>query len=168
MTLSLAGAKVAARLQEQLPLAVVEATEAWVVVRPEKLVEVMAFLKADPDLFLDFLTAITAVDYPDYFEMVYHLTSLRHNHSLVVKARLEDKDNPQVDSLIGLWRGADLQEREIYDLMGIGFRGHPDLKRILLWEGFPGHPLRKDFLWVKPEWLQEAQESAQRAAPEAP
>jgi len=81
----------------------------------------------------------------DYFEVVYQFTSFEHNHSLVVKARCYDRENPTLPSVISLWQGADFQEREIYDLMGIRFDGHPNMKRIFLWDGFPGHPLRKDY-----------------------
>jgi NADH:ubiquinone oxidoreductase subunit C len=82
----------------------------------------------------------------DYFEVVYHLISLEHNHSLVLKTRCYDRDKPVVPSVVNLWRSADFQEREVYDLMGIIFDGHPNLKRLLLWEGFVGHPLRRDYL----------------------
>ena len=78
--------------------------------------------------------------------MVYHLTSISHNQSLVIKTRIFDREDPVVPSVISLWRGADYQEREVWDLMGIRFTGHPNPKRIMLWEGFPGHPLRKDFI----------------------
>jgi len=64
----------------------------------------------------------------------------------VVKTRCYDRENPTVSSVVGLWQGADFQEREIYDLLGIKFDGHPNMKRIFLWEGFQGHPLRKDYL----------------------
>ena len=94
----------------------------------------------------DYLNYVTAVDYYSYFEVVYQLTSLEHNHSVIIKTRCYGRDNPVVPSVVGLWQGADFQEREIYDLMGIKFEGHPNLKRIFLWEGFPGHPLRKDFI----------------------
>ena len=103
-------------------------------------------LKRTPDRHFDYLVSVTAVDYYDYFELVYHLTSLEHNHSLVLKTRCYDRSEPVVSSVFGLWQGADFQEREIYDLMGIRFVGHPNLKRIALWEGFEGHPLRTDFL----------------------
>ena len=86
------------------------------------------------------------MDYYDYFEVVYQLTSMKHNHSLVLKTRCYDRINPVVPSVVRLWRGADFQEREVYDLMGISFEGHPNLKRIALWQGFEGHPLRKDYL----------------------
>jgi NADH-quinone oxidoreductase subunit C len=86
------------------------------------------------------------VDYYDYFELVYQLTSLENNHSLVVKTRCYGRENLTVPSVVSLWRGADYQEREIFDLIGISFEGHPNMKRIVLWEGFVGHPLRKDFV----------------------
>jgi len=115
-------------------------------VRNDSLLDVLAFLKDSEGLDFDYLTYVTAVDYLEYFEVVYQLASLVHNHSIVVKARLYDRENPTLPSVTGLWRGADFQEREIYDLMGISFSGHPNLKRIFLWEGFEGHPLRKDYL----------------------
>ena len=71
---------------------------------------------------------------------------MKKNQSLVLKLKCFGRDEPVVDSVIDIWKGADLQEREIWDLMGITFEGHPNLKRILLWEGFDGHPLRKDYL----------------------
>ena len=71
---------------------------------------------------------------------------MRRNHSAILKTRRYGREEPSVDSVTSIWIGADLQEREIWDLMGIRFEGHPNLKRILLWENFPGHPLRKDFL----------------------
>ena len=102
-------------------------------------------LKDTPGLDFNYLTSITAVDYGDYFELVYNLTSLEHNHSLVIKARC-DRNQPVLPSVVSLWRAADYQEREIYDLMGVTFEGHPNLKRIALWAGYQGHPLRKDYL----------------------
>ncbi len=117
-----------------------------IVVKSESLFDVAHFLKSSPEFDFDYLTSITAVDYYDYFEVVYQLTSMEHNHSLVMKTRCYNRDNPAVPSVVSLWRGADFQEREIYDLMGISFEGHPNLKHIVLWEGFEGHPLRKDYL----------------------
>ena len=104
------------------------------------------FLRTDPVLDFQFLTSISAVDYIEYFELIYQLLSMRNNHSLVVKSRIYDREKPSVQSVVEIWRGADLQEREIWDLMGVIFEGHPNMKRVLLWEGFKGHPLRKDFL----------------------
>lgn len=93
----------------------------------------------------DMLSNLTSVDYPDRFEVVYHLYGTdRVGPPLYLRAALA-KDSPVIPSLIALWPGADFQEREVYDMMGISFSGHPDLRRILLWEGFAGYPLRKDY-----------------------
>jgi NADH-quinone oxidoreductase subunit C len=88
---------------------------------------------------------MTAVDYQTYFEVVYDLISLEHNQEVLVKTRLTDREKPVLPSVISLWKGADFQEREIFDLFGINFTGHPNMKRIFLWDGFQGYPLRKDF-----------------------
>ena len=117
---------------------------AWV--RPTRIDSVAAFLKDSPDHDFQFLNSVSAVDYVEYFDLVYHLTSLNQQSSAVFKARIYGRDNLIVPSVYSVWRGADFQEREIWDLMGIHFEGHPNMKRIMLWEGFEGHPLRKDFL----------------------
>jgi NADH-quinone oxidoreductase subunit C len=106
----------------------------------------MEYLNKSPDLDFDYLNYVTAADYYDYFEVVYYLVSIKRNHGLVLKVRCHDRQNPSLPSVTGIWRGADFQEREIFDLFGISFEGHPNLRRIVLWEGFEGHPLRKDFL----------------------
>lgn len=96
----------------------------------------------------DFLTNVTAADYADRFEVVYNLISLANGCLLMVKVPLPDKENPAVPSLCPLWAGAEWQEREVYDLLGINFTGYPGHPtRILLDDGFQGHPLRKDFQW---------------------
>ena len=146
MTVYLSGSEVAQQITENFPEAVAEASDQSVVVKSESLLEVAQYLKSSPELDFDYLTNITAVDYYEYFELVYQLTSLKHNHSLMLKTRCYDRDKPAAPSVVNLWRGADFQEREIYDLMGIRFDGHPNLKRIVLWQGFEGHPLRKDYL----------------------
>jgi len=145
MTVALSGKEIAKKLEKKFPESIVESGDDSLVVKGESLRGVAAFLKDTPDLAFNYLAAVTAVDYYDYFEVVYRLTSMEHNHSLVLKTRCYQRDNPVLPSVAGLWRGADFQEREIYDLMGIRFEGHPNLKRILLWEGFKGHPLRKDY-----------------------
>ena len=146
MTLLLSGEKTGTKLEEKFPGSIVDSNRDSFLVKSEFLLPVATYIKNTPGLEFNYLASITAVDYDDYFEVVYHLTSLRHNHSLVMKTRCYDRDNPRLPSVVGLWRGADFQEREIYDLMGIRFEGHPNLKRIVLWEGFEGHPLRKDYL----------------------
>ena len=146
MTTQLRGEEVGQRLQAAFPDAVTSWDDDVVRIEPDAIIEVCQFLKDTPDLDMDFLSSITGVDYVESFEVVYHLTSLTHNHSLVLKMTLYGRDDVELSSVMGVWKGADLQEREIWDLMGIVFTGHPNMKRILTWEGFPGHPLRKDFL----------------------
>ena len=145
MTVALSGKEIAGQLAEKLPESIIESGRDYLVVKSESLLAVAAFLKDTPGLDFDYLNFITAVDYYDHFEVVYMLSSLEHNHSLVVKTRCAGRENPALPSVISLWQGADFQEREIYDLMGIRFEGHPNMKRIFLWEGFAGYPLRKDF-----------------------
>jgi NADH-quinone oxidoreductase subunit C len=146
MMVALSGREIASKIEAALPGSVVEPGDQYVVVRPDILREVCGFLKDTPDLNFSFLSFITAIDYYEYFELVYLLNSLEHNHSLALKTRLYDRESPAIGSVVELWRGADFQEREIYDLFGISFEGHPNLKRIFMWEGFEGHPLRKDFM----------------------
>ena len=143
MTKPLSGPEVAQQIGEQFPNAVTDSNDTTVFVRSEALLEVARFLKESLDL--DYLNSITAVDYIDHFELIYQFTSIKDNHSLILKTRSDERGNPKVPSVISLWQGADFQEREIYDLMGISFEGHPNMKRIFLWDGFQGHPLRKDF-----------------------
>jgi len=146
MTVSLSGKDLASQIEEKFPGSIEESSQESLVVKSDSLLPVLSFLKDTDSFKFDYPNYITAVDYYSYFEVVYQLTSLEHNHSIIIKTRCYDRENPSVPSVIGLWQGADLQEREIYDLMGIQFEGHPNLKRILLWDGFEGHPLRKDYL----------------------
>jgi NADH-quinone oxidoreductase subunit C/D len=113
-----------------------------------RIVDVARWLHDTPEASFDHITDICAVDYPsdpERFEVVYHLLSLPHRRRITVKARVTE-DVPEIASVTGIWKGADFMEREVYDLMGIIFVGHPDLRRILLPEDYEeGHPLRKDF-----------------------
>ena len=145
MTQALTGKDIGPRIEEKVPGSLLETMDESVLLRPEMLLEAATFLRQDPELDFDYLNYVTAIDYFDYFEVVYMLSSLSKNHSVTLKVRLHDRENPSVPSVVGLWMGADFQEREIYDLMGVRFDGHYNMKRIFLWDGFPGHPLRKDF-----------------------
>jgi len=145
MTVALSGKEIARQIEEKLPESIVESSQDYLTVKNDALLAVAAFLKDTPELDFNYLNYVTAIDYYDHFEVVYQLTSLEHNHSLIMKTRCYDRENPVLPSVVSLWQGADFQEREIYDLMGIRFEGHPNMKRIFLWEGFPGHPLRKDY-----------------------
>ncbi|HEX75802.1 MAG TPA: NADH-quinone oxidoreductase subunit C [Dehalococcoidia bacterium] len=146
VTVALNGEEVAKKITEVFPDSVAAANKVTVVVTSKSLYQVAEFLKNTSGLDFDYLNNLTAVDYIDYFEVIYHLTSLKHNHSLILKTRCYERDRPIVPSVVKIWRTADFQEREVYDLMGITFEGHHNLKRLLLWEGFVGHPLRRDYL----------------------
>jgi len=111
----------------------------------EKLLSFFESLKNEKKFNL--LSSVTSVDFLSKFVVVYHFTSIEKNESLVIKIPCgESRTEPSVISITSVWRGAELQEREIYDLMGIYFDNHPNMKRLLLWENFDGHPLRKDFV----------------------
>lgn len=117
-----------------------------VVVRREHLLRVARLAKEE--LGFDYLSAVTAVDYPDHILMIYHLYGFDYKARagcLALHTKLPREAYPTVDSLTPIWPGAEFQEREVWDLMGVKFLGHPDLRRILLADDFPGHPLRKDF-----------------------
>jgi NADH-quinone oxidoreductase subunit C len=111
--------------------------------------EILAWLRDDPGQRFDYLTDITAVEYRDVeppLEVVWQLRSLSRRADLRVKAELDKRNPLEVDSVWDLWRGADWLEREVFDMFGVTFRGHPDLRRILMWETYAeGFPLRKDF-----------------------
>jgi NADH-quinone oxidoreductase subunit C len=123
--------------------------DAIVYVARDRAHEVLAWLKDDPGERYDYLVDVTAVEYRDReraLEVVYQLWSLDRKALLRVKVELP-KDQPlEVDSVVDLWQGANWLEREVWDMFGVRFRGHPDLRRILMWETYAeGHPLRKDF-----------------------
>ena len=119
--------------------------EVWV--KASSLLEVAHALRNDPGLDFALLNSVTAVDYIDHFEVIYHITSINHNRAGIMKVRCgEGRLDPVVPSVVEVWQGADYQEREAWDLMGVKFEGHPNHKRIMLWDEFPGHPSRKDFL----------------------
>lgn len=116
-------------------------------VRRGRIVEILTFLRDDPDLLFDFAMDLTGVDHlgeEPRFEVVYHLYSLEKKHRVRIKARLPE-DDPSIDSAVSVWPTLNWYEREAYDMYGIVFRGHPKLTRILMYEGFEGHPLRKDY-----------------------
>ena len=119
------------------------------VIQPESIVAVATCLKNDPDLDYNFLMDLSAVDClylgtAHRFEVVYHFFSLSKKRRIRIKVPLSGK-SPELDSIASLWAGADWYEREVWDMFGVKFRGHPNLKRILMYEEFEGHPLRKDY-----------------------
>ena len=147
-----------------------EASSGSLIVHPQKVAEVILWLKQDPDYRLDYLSCVSGVDYlekevktrvrneagkmmvkktlsPEKMEVVYHFYSMeKKTGPFIVKQRVLSRENPVVTSLTPHYRGAELMEREIYDLFGIHFTGHPDLRRILMWEAFEHYPMRKDYV----------------------
>jgi NADH/F420H2 dehydrogenase subunit C len=117
-----------------------------------ELLEVCRWLRDTPEFDLSFLEFVSAIDWPDRFEVMYQLTSVARQHSLTLKVPVS-KTDPRVPSVVGIWRGADWHEREAYDLFGIVFDGHPNLRRIMMSDDWKGHPLRKDYVYEDPEWL---------------
>jgi NADH-quinone oxidoreductase subunit C len=138
-------------LRENFPDAILDTLlpqgDATAVIRPESLTKIIDFLKKDPRLQFNILVDITAVDYLERkprFDVVYHLLSLPHNRRLRLKVPLPEGE-VALNSLTPWWGAADWLEREVWDMFGIRFTGHPNLKRILMYEEFQGHPLRKDY-----------------------
>ena len=144
------GEQAAVAVGERFPGAVVATgdhrDQHWVELRPERLLEVCEWLRDDTSMGFDFLADVTAVHWPgdpEPMEVVYHLHSYPRNDRLRLKLRTGDGGT--VPSLTGLWRSADWNEREAFDMFGIRFEGHPDLRRILMPEDYTDHPLRKEF-----------------------
>jgi NADH-quinone oxidoreductase subunit C len=121
-----------------------KATIPTLAVDSEELLELAGFLKDNAKLSFEFLRCVSAVDYLSHLEVVYHLFSYAYQHSLVLKVRL-DREVPRIPSVCSIWKTADWHEREAYDLFGIIFTGHPNLRRILLVDKFEGFPMRKDY-----------------------
>ena len=116
------------------------------IIPPAKMHDLAVKLKNEADLAFDFLFCLTGVDMVKFLEVVYHLESTTHHHQIELKVRTEDRENGAVDTVCDIWRTAELHEREVFDLMGIRFNNHPDLRRLFLEDGWVGHPLRKDYV----------------------
>ncbi len=139
-------AAIEAQLNEAVPGAVVDRDGDWLVLDAEQLTAAATYLR--DAIGFDYLTHVSASDYPDRLEVVYNVYSSQLDllgPGLPLKVRVPDRAEPRVASMTPIWPGANFQEREVWDMFGIHFEGHPDLRRILLWEGFEGYPLRKDY-----------------------
>ena len=122
-------------------------------IKREKALDICRYLYDTPDIYMNYLADLCGVDYPERkyrFEVVYNLYSLKHKHRIRIKALLPE-DDPTVDSVVPVWKGANWYEREACDMYGIIFNGHPDLRRILMPEDWEGYPLRKDYPLKGPE-----------------
>jgi NADH-quinone oxidoreductase subunit C len=145
VTAQLPGETVAERIRATVSDAVREVHSEYIVLEPERAFEAMRVIRDDEVLDGKFLVQLCSVDQITRIDLVYHFSSLAQNHIFQVKIPA-DHEAPRVPSITPLWIGANLQEREVYDLMGVEFEGHPELTRLFLWDKFPGHPLRKDFM----------------------
>ena len=161
--------RLAARFGDTITATGLEAASPFVVVATNAIAEVAAFCKGDPALAFDNLMCLAAVDYPKEtpprMEVVYHLNSYRHLHTFALKVHVP-RENAAVPSVEGVWGVANWHEREAWDMFGIAFTGHGDLRRILLPDDWVGHPLRKD--WQDPEYyhglhVKPTQQMAERA-----
>ena len=165
MTAQELGDRLTARFGERIVAVVTDAVDPWIEIKPKSLVDICTYLRDESDLRFDLLNCITVIDYLEtdpkkaakidwepHLMMVYHLSSIANNTTCVLKARLPRwKDDvegqlPEMPTLNGVWRTADWHEREVFDLSGIRFLGHPDMRRILCPEDWVGYPLRKDYI----------------------
>ncbi|MEO7312519.1 MAG: NADH-quinone oxidoreductase subunit C [Chitinophagaceae bacterium] len=139
--------KLQIKLTELLPTAVFEEGGEWlnVIINPIDWLDFATRLRQDEELHFDYLFCLTCVDWKTHLKMVYHLESTVHRHIIVVKAQL-DRTVPKIETASGIWRTADFHEREVYELFGVDFINHPDLRLLILPDGWEGKfPLRKDY-----------------------
>lgn len=137
-----------ARILEIVPEAQLEENKQYLtlLVPAAKMHELGNILKNTQDLAFDYLFCLSGVDYGKLLAVVYHLSSTQHKHAVVLKVKTDDRANPVFDTVCDIWRTAEFHEREIYDMFGIRFNNHPDLRRIFLEEDWKGYPLRKDYV----------------------
>ena len=155
--------EIKSKLEAQFSGIQIQIVNEGLLVKPEDLVRVAQFLKESEEFKLNYLSLITAADYLEYLESVYHLYSVDQRIGPVILRVRVPRNNAEIPSLVPVFRGAEFQEREAFDMMGIHYEGHPDLRRIFMWEGFEGYPLRKDYLpedadvleWEDVEWLEK-------------
>ena len=137
--------RVKARFGDRVLEVVEKKPDPFMVVDPGAIVEIGRFMHDEPELGFDCLSNESGVDYKDRIEVVYHLFSYRLRHGAVLKVKLP-RENPSVKTLEEIWRSANWMEREIFDLLGVNFDGHSDMRRLLMPEDWEGYPLRKDFV----------------------
>jgi len=135
------------KITELLPAATFEESGEWinVNVEPQNWLSIAQQLRSDDDLFFDYLFCLTCIDWKTHLTMVYHLSSTRYRQNMVVKAKL-DRNKPEIETVSHIWRTAEFHEREVYEMFGVNFLNHPDLRLLILPDGWEGkNPLRKDF-----------------------
>ncbi len=135
------------KITELLPAATFEEGGEWITVNvePQNWLSFAQQLRSDDALFFDYLFCLTCIDWKTHLTMVYHLSSTRYRHNMVVKAKL-DRNKPEIETVSHIWRTAEFHEREVYEMFGVNFLNHPDLRLLILPDGWEGkNPLRKDF-----------------------
>lgn len=135
------------KLTELLPAAIFEEGGEWitVLIEPTDWLPSAKLLRHDPSLHFDYLFCLTCIDWKTHLTMVYHLSSTTYRHTIVIKSKL-DRNKPEIESVTGSWKTADFHEREVYEMFGVQFLNHPDLRLLILPDGWEGkNPLRKDF-----------------------
>lgn len=150
MTASAVYERLKARFGDRVVSVELAAKDPWILIEPAAIAEVCAYLRDDPEVLCDVMSNQSGVDYKaeGWIEVVYHLYSYTHRHYVILKARTP-RDAAELPTVEGVWKAANWMEREIYDLLGVTFTGHSDLRRLLMPEDWIGYPLRKDF--VEPE-----------------
>ena len=111
----------------------------------EDLCEISLKLRDTPELDFDYLFCLTGIDWGEELGVIYHLESIDKNHSMVIKVKTSDRENPMLDTVCDIWRTAEFHEMEVFDFFGIRFKGHPNMKRLFLPPEWEGYPLRKDY-----------------------
>jgi NADH/F420H2 dehydrogenase subunit C len=135
------------KISSLVPDAAYDETGQWlnVLIESDRWLPLAMALRNDEELAFDYLFCVTGVDWKTHLSMVYHLSSTLHSHIVVIKAKISDRNNPEIESVSSIWRTAEFHEREAYDLFGIKFLNHPDLRRLFLTDDWEGWPLRKDY-----------------------
>jgi NADH:ubiquinone oxidoreductase subunit C len=135
------------KIAELLPAAVFEEGGEWlnINIQPEEWLPFAKQLRNDEQLLFDYLFCVTCIDWKTHLTMVYHLSSVKYRHNIVVKVKL-DRNNPEIETCCFIWRTAEFNEREAYEMFGVNFLNHPDLRLLILPDGWEGkNPMRKDF-----------------------
>lgn len=135
------------KITELLPAATFEEGGEWLTINiePKDWLPLAQQFRNDDSLYFDYLFCLTCIDWKTHLTMVYHLSSVKHRHNIVIKSKL-DRSNPEIETVSHIWRTAEFHEREVYEMFGVNFLNHPDLRLLILPDGWEGrNPLRKDF-----------------------
>lgn len=135
------------KITELLPAATFEEGGEWLTINiePKDWLQLAQQFRNDDSLYFDYLFCLTCIDWKTHLTMVYHLSSVKHRHNIVIKSKL-DRSNPEIETVSHIWKTAEFHEREVYEMFGVNFLNHPDLRLLILPDGWEGrNPLRKDF-----------------------